>query len=73
MITWGEGQLGSSHRQAQVALMLVIEAGTWLLDVAAVVPLDQIQMVPQDVGASHTPATDHDSDRQAKGLESDGR
>jgi len=73
MIAWWEGQLGSGHRQAEVALMLVIEAGTWLLDVPAVVRLDEIQVVPQNVSASHTPTTDHEGDRQANGLESDGR
>jgi hypothetical protein len=53
--------------------MLVIEAGTWLLDVAAIVPFGEIQVVPHDVSASHVPTADHESDRQAKGPESDGR
>jgi hypothetical protein len=53
--------------------MLVSEAATWLLDVAAVVPLDQIQVVPHDVSASCAPATDHEGDRQANSPESDGR
>jgi len=46
----------------------MIETGSRWLDVATVV-LDQIEMVPQDVGASHTPTADHENDRQHDGLE----
>jgi hypothetical protein len=74
MIPWRKGQLGPGHRQAEVALVLMIEASTRLLDVAtAVVLLDEVEVMPQHVSRRHAPATDHERDRQREGFESDGR
>ena len=68
MITWWERQPRSGNRQTEVAQVLMIQAGAWLFDVAAVV-LDEIQVVPHDVGPSRAPAPDHEGDRQCQGLE----
>jgi len=51
--------------------VLMIQAGAWLFDVAPIVLLDEIQVVPHDVGPSRAPAPDHEGDRQCQGFESD--
>jgi len=71
MITRWEGQPGPGNRQTEVALVLMIQAGAWLFDVAAIVLLDEIQVVPHYVRPSHAPAPDHESDRQSQGFETD--
>jgi hypothetical protein len=73
MITRREGQPWSGDRQTQVTQVLMIEAGAWLLDVAAVMLLDEIKVVPHDVGPSRAPAADHEGDRQREGFETDGQ
>ena len=73
MIARWEGQPWSGDRQTQVTQVLMIEAGAWLFDVAAVMLLDEIQMVPHDVGPTRAPATDHECDRQREGIETGER
>jgi len=73
MVTWREGQPRSGNRQTEVAQVLMIEAGARLLDVAPVVLLDEIQVVPHDVGPSQAPAPDHEGDRQRQGFETNER
>lgn len=73
VITRWEGQFGPGYRQAEVTQMLMIETSARLFDVMAVMLLDEIQVVPHDVGPGRAPATDHEGDRQREGLEADGR
>jgi len=70
-ITRWEGQPGPGNRQTEVALVLMIQAGAWLFDVATIVLLDEVQVVPQDVGPSHAPTPDHEGDRQSQRFETD--
>lgn len=72
MIPWCEGQLGPGHRQAQIALVLVVETGAWLLDVVVAVVSGEVAMVTQDIGTGHTRSPDHERDRQGEAPESDG-
>ena len=58
-----ESQLGPGYRQAKVALVLVIETRSRLLDVAAGV-LVEVEVMPHHVRRRHAPATDHEHDRQ---------
>ncbi len=67
-----ESQLGPGYRQAKVALVLVIETRSRLLDVAAGV-LVEVEVMPHHVRRRHAPATDHEHDRQREGPESDGQ
>ncbi len=57
MITRWEGQPGPGNRQTEVALVLMIQAGAWLFDVAAIVLLDEIQVVPHYVPTLPPPTT----------------
>lgn len=73
MVTRWEGQFGSGDRQTKVTQVLMIETGTRLFDVAAVMLFDEVQVVPHDVSPSSAPATDHKGDRQREGFETDGQ
>lgn len=73
MIPGREGQFGTGNRQTQVALVLVVQASSRLLDVVPALVINQVEVMPQNIAPGHTPAPNHKSDRQHEGLQSDER